>query len=117
MERRFDSRREKVREDCKVPPQVFNGMTERLVTFAGPYVERLCRPEQREHAQRYRTGNAAMQCNCPHCAEVIEQDWNADGLNYCTKCQKLFLVPSAVPAWILGILIFLAGCWLVLCWY
>jgi len=56
MERRFDARREKVRADCKVPSQVFNGMMERLVTFAGPYVERLCRPEQREHAQRYLQG-------------------------------------------------------------
>ncbi len=56
MERRFGKRREKVREDCKVPPQVFNGMTERLVTFAEPYVERLCRPEQREHAQTYLQG-------------------------------------------------------------
>jgi len=56
MERRFDSRGEKVRAECKVPPQVFNGMMERLVTFAGPYVERLCRPEQREHAQTYLQG-------------------------------------------------------------
>jgi SRSO17 transposase len=31
-------------------------MTERLVRFAGPFVERFCRPEQREHAQRYLQG-------------------------------------------------------------
>jgi SRSO17 transposase len=56
MERRFGARRDEVRADCKVPPQVFNGMMERLVRFAGPYVARLCRPEQREHAERYLQG-------------------------------------------------------------
>ena len=49
MERRFENRREEVLANCQVPPALFDGMTERLVTFAVPYVERLCRPEQREH--------------------------------------------------------------------
>jgi SRSO17 transposase len=31
-------------------------MTERLVTFAGPFVDRLCRPEQREHVHTYLQG-------------------------------------------------------------
>ena len=53
MERRFEDRREEVLADCQVPPALFDGMMERLVTFAAPYVERLCRPEQREHAQTY----------------------------------------------------------------
>jgi SRSO17 transposase len=56
MERRFESRREEVRAECHVPPWVFNGMMERLVDFAVPFVERLCRPEQREHAQTYLQG-------------------------------------------------------------
>ena len=56
MERRFESRREEVLADCHVPPAVFNGMMERLVNFATPFVERLCRPEQREHAQTYLQG-------------------------------------------------------------
>jgi len=56
MERRFQSRREAVAADCQVPPAVFSGMMERLVDFAGPYVQRLCRPEQREHAQTYLQG-------------------------------------------------------------
>src|SRR3972149_1524678 len=56
MERRFESRREEVLADCHVPPAVFNGMMERLVHFAAPFVERLCRPEQREHAQTYLQG-------------------------------------------------------------
>lgn len=56
MERRFESRREEVLAECHVPPAVFNGMMERLVDFAVPFVERLCRPEQREHAQTYLQG-------------------------------------------------------------
>jgi len=56
MERRFDTPRGEVRADCKVPPALFNGMTERLVKFTEPFVERLCRPEQREHAHRYLQG-------------------------------------------------------------
>ena len=56
MERRFESRQEAVAAECQVPPAVFNGMMERLVEFARPYVQRLCRPEQREHAQTYLQG-------------------------------------------------------------
>ena len=56
MERRFDSRREEVLAECRVSPAVFNGMMERLVNFAAPFVERLCRPEQREHARTYLQG-------------------------------------------------------------
>ncbi|MFZ1946005.1 MAG: IS701 family transposase [bacterium] len=56
MERRFESRREEVMAECHVPPAVFNGMVERLVTFAAPFVERLFRPEQREHTQTFLQG-------------------------------------------------------------
>jgi SRSO17 transposase len=56
MERRFENRREEILADCKVPPALFDDMMERLVKFAAPYVERLCRPEQREHAQTYLQG-------------------------------------------------------------
>jgi SRSO17 transposase len=56
MDRRFESRREEVLANCHVPPAVFNGMMERLVDFAVPFVERLVRPEQREHAQTYLQG-------------------------------------------------------------
>lgn len=56
MERRFELCREEVLADCRVPPAVLNGVMERLVTFARPYVQRLCRPEQREHAQTYLQG-------------------------------------------------------------
>ena len=56
MERRFESRREEVLAECRVPPVVFSGMMERLVNFAAPFAERLCRPEQREHARTYLQG-------------------------------------------------------------
>lgn len=67
----------------------------------------------------YQTGNMAMRCTCPHCAEVFVQDRNVDGLNYCTNCQNLFLIPPAkpVPTWILGVLTFLMADWLVLYWH
>ena len=42
MERRFENRREEVLADCQVPPALFDGVMERLVKFAAPYVERLC---------------------------------------------------------------------------
>jgi SRSO17 transposase len=56
MDRRFESRREEVLAECHVPPAVFNGMMERLVNFAVPFVEHLVRPEQREHTQTYLQG-------------------------------------------------------------
>jgi hypothetical protein len=47
-----------------------------------------------------------MRCNCPNCANVIVQDRNAEGLNYCTSCHELFFVPPErrVPTWIWGAL-------------
>jgi len=50
-----------------------------------------------------------VKCTCPDCGELVKQDRNMDGLNYCTNCRKLFLVPSdsKVPLWIFGVLVFL----------
>jgi len=56
MERRFEVRKEELLAECRVPPAVFRGMMQRLVSFAKPYVDRLCRAEQREHAQTYLQG-------------------------------------------------------------
>lgn len=56
MERRFEVRKEELLTDCQVPPAVFRGMMQRLVGFAEPFVARLCREEQREHAQTYLQG-------------------------------------------------------------
>ena len=56
MERRFEVRRKELLADCQVSRAVFRGMMERLVRFAEPFVERLCRSEQREHARTYLQG-------------------------------------------------------------
>lgn len=56
MERRFEVRKEELLADCRVPPEVFSGMMQRLVRFAEPFVALLCREEQREHAQMYLRG-------------------------------------------------------------
>jgi SRSO17 transposase len=56
MERRFEVRKEELLADCRVAPAVFRGIMQRLVSFAKPYVDRLCRAEQREHAQTYLQG-------------------------------------------------------------
>jgi len=56
MERRFEVRMRAVLAECEVPAQVFQGMQERLHEFARPFVLRLARVEQIEHAGRYLTG-------------------------------------------------------------
>ena len=56
MERRFDVRRREMLAECHVPPEVFEAMTERLEVFAQPFVDSLCRSEQKEHAQTYLAG-------------------------------------------------------------
>jgi SRSO17 transposase len=56
MQPRFQSRRKEVLPECRVPPAVFDGITERLVQFIEPYGNRLLRPEQREHAEAYLEG-------------------------------------------------------------
>ena len=56
MERRFKVRKEEILRDCEVSAEVFEGMLERLRPFAQPFVDRLQRSEQREHAQTYLSG-------------------------------------------------------------
>ena len=48
-----------------------------------------------------------VRCTCPVCSRVFDQDRNREGLNYCTNCQSLFLVPPerSVPFWIWGVLV------------
>jgi len=50
MDRRFAVRRDEMLAECEVSPQVFQGMVGRLVRFLEPFVERMVRPEQRQHA-------------------------------------------------------------------
>jgi len=56
-------------------------------------------------------------CKCPYCARLIKQDRNVEGLNYCTSCGKLFLMPPLhrVPSWVLGVLVILMGNWQLIC--
>jgi SRSO17 transposase len=56
MERRFEVRMRAVLAECEVPPQVFHGWQERLRKFAWPFLVRLARQEQIDHADRYLTG-------------------------------------------------------------
>jgi uncharacterized protein (DUF983 family) len=58
-----------------------------------------------------------MNCLCPHCTRLIVQDRNVEGLNYCTHCGKLFLMPppGKLPPWILGVLVVLTANWQMVC--
>ena len=56
MDRRFETRKRQLLEDCQVSPEVFNRMMERLEIFAGPFMKSLVRSEQREHGQKYLQG-------------------------------------------------------------
>jgi hypothetical protein len=57
-----------------------------------------------------------VKCICTHCGELLWQDRNPEGLNYCTNCQNLFLVPpeAKVPPWIWGIVAFLIANWQIM---
>lgn len=60
-----------------------------------------------------------MRCICPKCAAVLVQNRNPEGLNYCTECQTLFLVPAErqVPVWVLGVVTFLMANMQMLYWH
>jgi hypothetical protein len=57
-----------------------------------------------------------MKCTCPNCGELLGQDRNPDGPNYCTACQKLFLVPAEpqMPPWIWGVVAFILANWQIM---
>jgi hypothetical protein len=63
--------------------------------------------------------NASMRCICPQCANVLDQDRNTDGLNYCPNCRNLFLIaaPRPVPPWVLGVVTVLLMNWQILFWH
>ena len=56
MERRFEVRLERLMDDAVLNPEVFRGMLGRLERFVDPFVERLKRCEQRQHAWEYVAG-------------------------------------------------------------
>ena len=51
MERRFELRKEAMLAECDVPPEVFRGVEERLVTFLEPFTKLLTQPAQRQHSE------------------------------------------------------------------
>ena len=56
MERRFEVRKRQLLAECRVAPEVFDAMMERLEDFAQPFVHSLWRSEQKQHAQTYLSG-------------------------------------------------------------
>ncbi len=62
------------------------------------------------------TEDQAVKCTCTHCGELVTQDRNPEGPNYCTNCQKLFVASPEprVPTWILGVVVFLMANWQIL---
>ncbi len=53
---RYRLRKQQLLDECEVPPEVFQGGIERLAEFARPFVDRLRRREQRDHARTYLAG-------------------------------------------------------------
>ncbi len=56
MEAIYEQRKQELLDECKVAPQVFDGVMPRLETFMEPFVESLVRKEQVEHAQTFVQG-------------------------------------------------------------
>ena len=56
MERRFELRKEAMRAECEVAPQVFRGAVERLAKFVEPFTELLRQPAQWQHVVEYTSG-------------------------------------------------------------
>lgn len=56
MEAEFVKRREELLAECRVAPQVFDRVSERLERFMEPFVDSLARREQVEHAQTFVQG-------------------------------------------------------------
>jgi hypothetical protein len=57
-----------------------------------------------------------MKCTCTHCGELVSQDRNPEGHNFCINCGKLFLAPaeSKVPTWVWGVVTVLIANWQIL---
>lgn len=56
MERRFVARRDQLLADAEVDPRILRGVLPRLERFLDPFVERLQRSEQVQHARHYVAG-------------------------------------------------------------
>ncbi len=56
MDRRFEVRKQEMLAECKVSPQVFHGMVDRMSTFVQPFTDLLRLSAQRTHASDYVSG-------------------------------------------------------------
>ena len=56
MERRFELRKEELLADCRVGPDAFDGIAERLRKFAEPFLASLPSPESKAHGHTYVSG-------------------------------------------------------------
>lgn len=56
MEARYEKRKQELLDECKVAPQIFEGVMPRLERFMEPFVESLVRKEQVAHAQTFVQG-------------------------------------------------------------
>lgn len=56
MEQRFEVRKRELLAECEVKPSVFRGALDRLKRFARPFIDCLCRQEQKDHAETYMQG-------------------------------------------------------------
>jgi SRSO17 transposase len=76
MDARFARRKEELLAECEVSPEVFAGLLERLRPFAEPFVARLTRSEQSEHARTYLGGLlSGIDCkNCESIAYLFDQE-------------------------------------------
>jgi SRSO17 transposase len=59
MHGRYRLRKQQLLDECEVPPEVFDGGLERLAEFARPFLDRLVRREQRDHARTLLAGLAS----------------------------------------------------------
>ncbi|HWE40079.1 MAG TPA: IS701 family transposase [Isosphaeraceae bacterium] len=56
MHWRYRLRKQQLLDECRVPPELFDGAVERLAAFARPFADCLGRREQRDHARTYLAG-------------------------------------------------------------
>jgi SRSO17 transposase len=76
VERRFETRKQEILEDCQLSGETFRGALRRLEQFAQPFLQLFQRREQREHAQTYLQGllSQAERKNAEAIAYRADQD-------------------------------------------
>jgi SRSO17 transposase len=76
MERRFETRKQELLDDCQLSAETFRGALQRLEQFAQPFLQLFQRSEQREHARTYLQGllSPAEKKNAEAIAYRADQD-------------------------------------------